>query len=73
MGKCTPEGRELRSHLKEGIEENCAKCTPAQRSGTRRVLAHLINHEPDYWNQLKAKYDSTGKHSAQYERELRQH
>ncbi|CAB3234968.1 unnamed protein product [Arctia plantaginis] len=70
-GKCTPEGKELKSHIREGLEEDCAKCTPTQRSGTRRVLAHLINHEPEYWTQLKAKYDSSGTYAAKHESELR--
>nr|ALT31607.1 chemosensory protein 25 [Cnaphalocrocis medinalis] len=72
QGKCTPEGKELKSHVREALAENCSKCTPAQRDGTRVVLGHLINHEPDYWNELKAKYDSEGLYSQKYEDDLRQ-
>lgn len=52
------------------MEQNCAKCTDAQRAGTRQVLGHLINHESEQWNRLKAKYDPQGKYSTKYEKEL---
>nr|AIX97834.1 chemosensory protein [Cnaphalocrocis medinalis] len=70
-GKCTPPGKELKSHIKEALETQCAKCTPAQRTGTRKVIAHLINHEAEYWNKLTAKYDPTGQFTKKYENELR--
>ncbi|XP_072942440.1 allergen Tha p 1-like [Epargyreus clarus] len=70
-GRCTAEGRELKSHIREALENRCAKCTDTQRKGTRRVITHLINNEPDYWNQLTAKYDPTHQFTKQYETELR--
>nr|WPA71068.1 chemosensory protein protein 19 [Diaphania glauculalis] len=71
QGKCSPEGRELRSHIKEALENYCAKCTDTQRSGTRRVIGHLINNEAAYWTQLSAKYDPDRKFVTKYEKELR--
>uniref|UniRef100_A0A0K8TVF1 Chemosensory Protein n=1 Tax=Epiphyas postvittana TaxID=65032 RepID=A0A0K8TVF1_EPIPO len=71
QGKCTADGKELRSHIKEALENNCAKCTEAQRRGTRRVIGHLINKESDFWGQLCAKYDPERKYVAKYEKELR--
>nr|QCX43082.1 chemosensory protein csp2 [Helopeltis theivora] len=71
QGKCSPEGRELKSHIREALENYCAKCTETQRSGTRRVIGHLINNESSYWNQLTAKYDPDNKFVAKYESELR--
>nr|AND82451.1 chemosensory protein 9 [Athetis dissimilis] len=71
QGKCTPDGKELKSHIKEALETYCAKCTEIQRDGTRRVIAHLINHEPEYWTELSAKYDRDGKFAHKYEEELR--
>ncbi|CAH0695899.1 unnamed protein product [Spodoptera exigua] len=70
-GKCTPDGKELKSHIREALEQNCAKCTDAQRNGTRRVLGHLINNEEESWNRLKAKYDPQSKYTVKYELELR--
>ena len=59
------------AHIKEALEEDCAKCTKTQRDGTRQVMGHLINHEVEFWNQLKAKYDPQSKYSAKHEQELR--
>ncbi|VVC97652.1 unnamed protein product [Leptidea sinapis] len=48
---------ENKPHIKEALEQNCGKCTDKQKTGTRRVIGHLINNESEYWKQLKAKYD----------------
>ncbi|KAJ8717923.1 hypothetical protein PYW07_005853 [Mythimna separata] len=71
QGKCTPDGKELKTHIREALEQDCAKCTKAQRDGTRQVMGHLINHEVDYWNELKAKYDPKNLYSTKHEQELR--
>ncbi|KPJ09675.1 Ejaculatory bulb-specific protein 3 [Papilio machaon] len=71
QGKCSPEGRELKSHIREALENYCAKCTDTQRRGTRIVIAHLINNEPAYWKQLTDKYDRQHKYVTKYEAELR--
>nr|WIW78335.1 chemosensory protein 2 [Heliconius charithonia] len=70
-GKCTNEGRELKSHIKDALETKCSKCTEVQRKGTETVIGHLINHEEDYWNQLVVKYDPERKYVVKYEKELR--
>ncbi|XP_045501653.1 allergen Tha p 1-like [Colias croceus] len=71
QGKCSPEGKELRSHIKEALENYCGKCTDAQKNGTRLVITHLINHESDFWNQLVHKYDPSKKYVTKYESELK--
>lgn len=53
------------------MEQDCAKCTDTQRSGTEMVIGHLINYEEEYWNQLKAKYDPKGIYTKKHEAELR--
>nr|AYC12347.1 chemosensory protein 2 [Clostera restitura] len=70
-GKCTADGKELRSHIREALAQDCAKCTAKQRDGTRRVIGHLINKEPQWWDKLKAKYDAKGLYSKKYESDLR--
>ncbi|CAG4947241.1 unnamed protein product [Colias eurytheme] len=70
-GKCTNEGRELKSHIREALENHCAKCTETQRKGTRTVIGHLINQDPTSWNQLVDKYDPTRRYVVKYENELR--
>ncbi|CAG4947244.1 unnamed protein product [Colias eurytheme] len=71
QGKCSPDGKELKSHIKEALEENCGKCTETQKAGTRKVIGHLINKKAEYWDQLKAKYDPEHKYVLKYEQELR--
>ncbi|XP_034835690.1 allergen Tha p 1-like [Maniola hyperantus] len=70
--KCTTEGRELKSNIKEALETYCKKCTKVQFNWTRLVIAHLINHEPAYWDKLVAKYDPDHKYTQKYENELRE-
>ncbi|XP_026320940.1 ejaculatory bulb-specific protein 3-like [Hyposmocoma kahamanoa] len=70
-GHCSPEGKELKLHIREALETHCAKCTETQRRGSKRVISHLINNEPQYWKQLTNKYDPQGKFTKQYEQELR--
>ncbi|XP_049877102.1 allergen Tha p 1-like isoform X2 [Pectinophora gossypiella] len=71
QGKCSPEGKELKSHIREALENYCAKCTEVQKTKTRQVLRHLINNEADYWSQLTAKYDPQRKYTQKYEDELK--
>ncbi|CAH4030432.1 allergen Tha p 1-like [Pieris brassicae] len=70
-GKCTSEGKELKSHISDALVTNCEKCTDKQRKGTRTVISHLINNKPQEWQLLTAKYDPQRKYSAQYEKELK--
>nr|UVB79217.1 chemosensory protein 14 [Heortia vitessoides] len=71
QGRCSPDGKELKSHIKESLENYCAKCTDTQRNGTKRVIGHLINNEPELWTQLTHKYDPDRKYVNKYETELR--
>ncbi|CAG5049097.1 unnamed protein product [Parnassius apollo] len=70
IGKCSPEGRELKSHIREALANNCARCTEPQRRSTLLVIAHLVNSEPDYWKQLTEKYDRDHKYAKRYEAQL---
>ncbi|PZC77867.1 allergen Tha p 1 [Helicoverpa armigera] len=72
QGKCAPDAKELKEHIKEALENECGKCTEAQKKGTRRVIGHLINHEADFWNELTAKYDPERKYTTKYEKELKE-
>ncbi|XP_050352516.1 ejaculatory bulb-specific protein 3-like [Nymphalis io] len=71
QGKCTPDGKELKSHMQEALKDECAKCTEAQKRGTDKVMGHLINHKKDYWDQLTAKYDPDHKLREKYETKLK--
>ncbi|CAH0724235.1 unnamed protein product, partial [Brenthis ino] len=70
-GRCTSEGRELKSHITEALQKGCDSCTEDQKNSVRKVISHLINNEQDYWKELVQKYDSEGVFSKKYEDELR--
>nr|AAC47827.1 olfactory protein [Cactoblastis cactorum] len=66
-GKCTPEGKELKEHLQEAIENGCEKCTEAQEKGAYTVIEHLIKNEIEIWRQLADKFDPERKYRKKYE------
>ncbi|XP_014365820.2 ejaculatory bulb-specific protein 3 [Papilio machaon] len=66
-GRCTPEGKELKNHIKEAMENGCKECTEKQKQGTRDVIKFLIEHKLETWNELCNKYDPTGKWRKHYE------
>ncbi|XP_014365819.2 allergen Tha p 1-like [Papilio machaon] len=72
-GKCSPEGKELKAHMKDAIETGCEKCTEAQKKGTNFMIDHLISKKPEIWNELANKYDPTGKWRKVYEERAREH
>nr|AKW47219.1 chemosensory protein 17 [Chrysoperla nipponensis] len=71
IGKCTPDGAELKRLLPEALETECAKCSEKQREGSHKVISHLINKKPQLWKELEEKYDPTGKFRVKYEKEYR--
>nr|AII01011.1 chemosensory protein [Dendrolimus houi] len=70
-GKCTAEGYELKSHITDALQTGCKKCTKQQRDGIRKVISHMINHEPEYWGQMVDKYDAERIYTHRYEKELK--
>ncbi|XP_063366510.1 ejaculatory bulb-specific protein 3-like isoform X3 [Cydia amplana] len=66
-GKCTPEGKELKDTIKDAMTTACEKCTEQQRKGARKVVKHLKENEPEYWTQMKARYDPGDKYQESYE------
>ncbi|XP_013137231.1 PREDICTED: ejaculatory bulb-specific protein 3-like [Papilio polytes] len=70
--KCSPEGKELKAHMKDAIESGCAKCTDTQKKGTNFMINHLILKKPEIWNLLADKFDPTGKWRKVYEERARE-
>ncbi|PZC77869.1 hypothetical protein B5X24_HaOG200665 [Helicoverpa armigera] len=67
QGRCTPEGRELKAHIKDALQTSCTKCTQKQRKASRKVVKHIRANELDYWKQLLAKYDPDSIYEKNYE------
>nr|AAV91466.1 sensory protein 1 [Lonomia obliqua] len=66
-GKCTPEGRELKEHIGESLENECEKCTDDQKKGAKKAIDYIIKHRPEAWKRLTDKFDPSGKYKQQYE------
>ncbi|CAH0590232.1 unnamed protein product [Chrysodeixis includens] len=67
QGRCTPEGRELKAHIKDAMQTSCSKCTEKQKKGARKVVKHIKEKELDYWKQIVAKYDPEDQFRENYE------
>ncbi|VVC29322.1 Insect odorant-binding protein A10/Ejaculatory bulb-specific protein 3 [Cinara cedri] len=59
MGKCTPDGEELKRNLLDGIQNKCARCSEKQKQGSEKIIKFLYEKKPDLWKQLEDKYDPT--------------
>ncbi|KAK9722565.1 Insect pheromone-binding family, A10/OS-D [Popillia japonica] len=70
-GPCSPDGAELKKVLPDAIETECSKCSEKQNNGSRKVLRHLIDNEPEYWNELEKKYDPKGEYKNKYREEAK--
>ncbi|XP_026494739.2 allergen Tha p 1-like [Vanessa tameamea] len=67
QGRCTPEGKELKLHIKDAMQTGCEKCTATQKTKARIVVAHIREHENTFWEELKKKYDPDHKYKEIYE------
>nr|AKI84393.1 CSP10 [Holotrichia parallela] len=70
-GACSPDGSELKKVLPDAIDTDCIKCSSKQRDGSRTVLRHLVDHEPEYWNDLEKKYDPKGVYKIRYKEQAK--
>ncbi|XP_044263394.1 ejaculatory bulb-specific protein 3-like [Tribolium madens] len=69
-GRCTPEGKKLKSTIPDALNSDCAKCNEKVKESVKKVLHHLIDKKPDMWNKLEAKYDPSGEFKRKYKDEL---
>nr|WJJ63291.1 chemosensory protein 6 [Pachyrhinus yasumatsui] len=69
--KCTKDGEELKRHLPEAIQTDCAKCSEAQRNGSRKIIRHLVKNKPSWWKELQTKFDPQGTYVAKHAEDFR--
>ncbi|KAJ2948460.1 hypothetical protein O0L34_g7709 [Tuta absoluta] len=67
QGRCTAEGKFLKSHVTDAMQNACSKCTEQQKKIARKVVKHIREHENDSWEKLKARYDPGDKYVDVYE------
>ncbi|XP_047031337.1 allergen Tha p 1-like [Helicoverpa zea] len=65
-GRCTPDGKALKETLPDALENECSKCTDKQKSGSDKVIRHLVNKRPEMWKELSAKYDPNNIYQDRY-------
>ncbi|NP_001298150.1 ejaculatory bulb-specific protein 3-like precursor [Stomoxys calcitrans] len=57
QGKCTPDGRELKTILPDALKTECSKCNEKQKEGADKVIRFMIENKAEEWKALQAKYD----------------
>nr|WJJ63293.1 chemosensory protein 8 [Pachyrhinus yasumatsui] len=70
-GRCNAQGRDLKKIVPDALENGCSKCSAGQRKAGIKVIRFLITNKPDWWNELAAKYDPSGKYLKKYREEAR--
>ncbi|KAJ8717283.1 hypothetical protein PYW08_005682 [Mythimna loreyi] len=69
-GRCTPDGKALKETLPDALENECSKCTEKQKSGSDKVIRHLVNKRPDLWKELATKYDPDNVYQVRYKNQI---
>nr|AUF72992.1 chemosensory protein [Anoplophora chinensis] len=66
-GKCSNDANELKKHIPEALETECAKCSERHKGGVRRVIKFLAENRKEWWNELVQKYDPDGTYRKKYQ------
>ncbi|XP_049830900.1 ejaculatory bulb-specific protein 3-like [Schistocerca gregaria] len=62
-GRCTTEGKEIKSRLPKLLATGCGNCSPSQLERAVKSLKHITEKHPVEWTKLKAKFDPTGEYT----------
>ncbi|CAH1395231.1 unnamed protein product [Nezara viridula] len=60
IGKCTPDGKELKELLPEVLASDCGKCNERQKQGAEKVIKFMLEKKPDDFSVLEKIYDPDG-------------
>nr|ALT31610.1 chemosensory protein 28 [Cnaphalocrocis medinalis] len=71
-GRCTADGKTLKETIPDALENNCSKCTPKQKTGSDKVIRHLINKRPELWRELAVKYDPNNIYQEKYKDKIQE-
>lgn len=67
LGRCTPEGQELKTVVPDAIRNGCAQCNDKQKASSEKVIRHLVQQRPKDWDKLLKKYDPKGEYRVKYQ------
>lgn len=70
-GRCTADAKTLKEALPDALENDCTKCTEKQKTGSDKVIRHLVNKRPEMWKELAVKYDPDNIYRQKYEDKIR--
>lgn len=57
--------------LPDALQTGCAKCTPKQQEGAKKIIRHMIKNKREWWNELTTIYDPKGEYTAKYKEEAK--
>jgi hypothetical protein len=60
------------AHVKDALESDCSKCSEAQKSGAKKVIAFLYKNKADKFKELQKKYDPDNTYYSKYEYMLKE-
>lgn len=69
-GRCTPDGKELKSTLPDALEHDCSKCTKKQKESSDKVVTFLVNKRQELWKELAKKYDPEDIYQEKYKNRI---
>nr|XP_023021665.1 ejaculatory bulb-specific protein 3-like [Leptinotarsa decemlineata] len=67
-GKCTSDGLELKKNIKAAIENECEKCSEAQKKAIKKVGKKLYEEKPNWWQELCDHFDPDKKYRTKYQK-----
>lgn len=71
LGRCTPEGRELKEILPDAIKEGCTKCSEKQKTASEKVIRFLVQNRRKDWDRLTKKFDPNSEFRDKYSHYLK--
>lgn len=66
LGRCTPEGQELKVIVPDAIREGCTSCSEKQKTASEKVIKFLVKNRRRDWDKLTKKYDPNGEYREKY-------
>jgi hypothetical protein len=52
--------------IPDALQNECAKCNDKHKEGIKKVLRHIIENKPEWWQELQAKFDPKGEYKQKY-------
>ncbi|KAG5885080.1 hypothetical protein JTB14_036649 [Gonioctena quinquepunctata] len=65
---CTTDGAELKTHIRDALENNCDKCSEVQKKAVKKVCKKIYTEKPEWWKELCDHFDPEGKFQKTYQK-----